>query len=80
MPRPFVYHLDDFRTALSPSGFRLFALLDELSLLSHDAKHALAQLCASAMPSTVTHADVFLLVLTDGIERHFSHLPPFDRD
>ncbi len=69
MPRPFVYHLDDFRQGLSVEAFRLFSLLDELQLITAEAKHSLAQCCASALPSMIDPAQVLRLVVFDCLEQ-----------
>lgn len=71
MSQSIVFHLDDFRVGLTSDAFRVFALLDELELLSDDFKHALAQCCASAPPSTIWPEDVIRLLVQDGICQMF---------
>lgn len=72
MPSHLVFHLDDFRTALSPDAFRVFALLDSLDALSEDFKHSLAQCCASALPGMIDHQAVLRLFVQDGLFQMFS--------
>lgn len=72
MSRHLVYHLDDFRTALTADAFRVFALLDELGALTEDFKFSLAQCCASALPGMVDHSAVLKLFVQDGLFQMFA--------
>lgn len=75
MPRDLIYHLDDFRHAMTPDAFRVFAVLDQQNLVSADAKHSLAQCCASALPSTVEPQAVMQLLVVDGIHQLLAASP-----
>ena len=75
MPRDLIYHLDDFRHAMTPEAFRVFAVLDQLQLISADAKHSLAQCCASSLPSTVEPQAVMQLIVIDGIHQLLAYSP-----
>lgn len=78
MAKHLIFHLDDFRAALTEDAFRLFALLDQQRLLSEDAKHSLAQCCASALPGTIEPKAVFMLVVAECICDYLGS-PEFDR-